>query len=54
MSVNVQVNEKLKEQDVNNKLQLYGIYSACANGKVPSVSLATSTIEDFTQACDQC
>ena len=38
MSVNVPVNEKLKERDVNNKLQLYGIYSAFANGKVPSVS----------------
>lgn len=37
-AVNVPVNEKLKEQDVNNKLQLYGIYSAFANGKVPSVS----------------
>ncbi|KIW03775.1 uncharacterized protein PV09_05078 [Verruconis gallopava] len=35
-AVNVPVNEKLKEQDVNNKLQLYGIYSAFANGKVPS------------------
>ena len=38
MSVNVPVNEKIKEQDINNKLQLYGIYSAFANGKVPSVS----------------
>jgi hypothetical protein len=37
-AVNVPVNEKVKEQDVNNKLQLYGIYSAFANGKVPSVS----------------
>jgi hypothetical protein len=37
-AVNAPVNEKLKEQDVNNKLQLYGIYSAFANGKVPSVS----------------
>jgi hypothetical protein len=37
-AVNVPVNEKLKEQDINNKLQLYGIYSAFANGKVPSVS----------------
>lgn len=25
-SVNVPTNEKIKEQDVNNKLQLYGIY----------------------------
>lgn len=25
-AVNVPTNEKIKEQDVNNKLQLYGIY----------------------------
>ncbi|RMD41949.1 hypothetical protein DV735_g3144, partial [Chaetothyriales sp. CBS 134920] len=35
-AVNRPVNEKLKEQDINNKLQLYGIYSAFAKGKVPS------------------
>ncbi|RMZ89392.1 hypothetical protein DV736_g3375, partial [Chaetothyriales sp. CBS 134916] len=35
-AVNRPVNEKLKEQDINNKLQLYGIYSALAKGKVPS------------------
>ncbi|GAB7339279.1 hypothetical protein MBLNU457_5933t1 [Dothideomycetes sp. NU457] len=35
-AVNVPTNFKIKEQDVNNKLQLYGIYSAFANGKVPS------------------
>jgi len=35
-SVNVPTNPKIKEQDVNAKLQLYGIYSAFANGKVPS------------------
>jgi len=35
-TVNRPVNEKAKEIDVNNKLQLYGIYSAFANGKVPS------------------
>jgi len=34
--VNQPVNEKLKEKDVNAKLQLYGIYSAFAKGKVPS------------------
>lgn len=27
MSVNVPTNPKIKEQDVNAKLQLYGIYS---------------------------
>ncbi|KAJ4290596.1 hypothetical protein N0V90_010814 [Kalmusia sp. IMI 367209] len=35
-AVNVPVNEKQKETDVNNKLQLYGIFQAFANGKVPS------------------
>ena len=40
-AVNVPTDLKVKEQDVNNKLQLYGIYSAFANGKVPSVSLST-------------
>ncbi|KAL6721623.1 hypothetical protein ACLMJK_000727 [Lecanora helva] len=36
MSVNRPTNVKQKEADVNQKLQLYGIYSAFANGKVPS------------------
>ncbi|PSN66095.1 hypothetical protein BS50DRAFT_574555 [Corynespora cassiicola Philippines] len=35
-AVNRPVDLKQKEQDVNNKLQLYGIYSAFADGKVPS------------------
>ncbi|KAF7194482.1 hypothetical protein HII31_04287 [Pseudocercospora fuligena] len=35
-NVNVPTNTKIKEQDVNAKLQLYGIYSAFAQGKVPS------------------
>ena len=35
-NVNRPVNVKVKETDINNKLQLYGIYSAFANGKVPS------------------
>ncbi|KAF2276375.1 uncharacterized protein EI97DRAFT_458312 [Westerdykella ornata] len=35
-AVNRPVDLKQKEIDVNNKLQLYGIYSAFANGKVPS------------------
>lgn len=37
-AVNVPTNTKIKEQDVNAKLQLYGIYAAFALGKVPSVS----------------
>ena len=36
--VNVPTDPKTKEKDVNAKLQLYGIYAAFANGKVPSVS----------------
>lgn len=35
-AVNVPTDLKQKEKDVNTKLQLYGIYSAFANGKVPS------------------
>lgn len=35
-AVNVPTNQKIKEKDVNAKLQLYGIYSAFASGKVPS------------------
>jgi len=35
-AVNRPVDLKAKERDVNTKLQLYGIYSAFANGKVPS------------------
>jgi len=35
-NVNVPTNTKIKEKDVNQKLQLFGIYSAFANGKVPS------------------
>lgn len=36
MSVNRPTNVQQKEQDVNQKLQLYGIYEAFSNGKVPS------------------
>ncbi|KAL9056752.1 MAG: hypothetical protein Q9162_002723 [Coniocarpon cinnabarinum] len=35
-NVNRPTNTKIKEQDVSQKLQLYGIYSAFALGKVPS------------------
>ena len=37
-NVNKPVNKEQKEADVNRKLQLYGIFSAFQNGKVPSVS----------------
>jgi hypothetical protein len=36
-AVNRPTDPKFKEQDVNNKLQFYGIYSAFAKGKAPSV-----------------
>jgi len=36
MAVNKPTDPKLKEQDVNTKLQLFGIYEAFSNGKVPS------------------
>ncbi|CAK1361887.1 hypotheticalsprotein [Cercospora beticola] len=35
-AVNVPTDNKIKEKDINAKLQLYGIYSAFAKGKVPS------------------
>ena len=35
-AVNRPTDPKFKEQDVNNKLQVYGIYSAFAKGKAPS------------------
>ncbi|KAK2799520.1 hypothetical protein FQN51_006834 [Onygenales sp. PD_10] len=36
LNVNVPTDRRLKERDINRKLQLYGIYSAFKNGKVPS------------------
>ncbi|GKZ34572.1 hypothetical protein AbraIFM66950_004886 [Aspergillus brasiliensis] len=35
-AVNHPLNTKQKEQDINQKLQLYGIYQAFKNGKLPS------------------
>jgi len=44
MSVNVPMNKAQKDKDVAQKLQLYGIVEAFAEGKVPSVStLSAST-----------
>ena len=36
-NVNKPTDLKKKEADVNRKLQVYGIFSAFQNGKVPSV-----------------
>lgn len=35
-TVNRPIDPKQKEQDINNKLQLYGIFTAFTNGKAPS------------------
>ncbi|KAK3721493.1 hypothetical protein LTR37_003049 [Vermiconidia calcicola] len=35
-SVNVPTDPKVRDKDINSKLQLYGIYAAFAQGKVPS------------------
>ncbi|KAF2773116.1 hypothetical protein EJ03DRAFT_286851 [Teratosphaeria nubilosa] len=52
MSVNVPTNQAIKEKDVNGKLQLYGIYAAFANGKVPSnkqIDVALNTALEWNQ-----
>jgi hypothetical protein len=36
-AVNHPTNTKLRDEDINRKLQLYGIYEAFSHGKVPSV-----------------
>ncbi|EON69723.1 hypothetical protein W97_08984 [Coniosporium apollinis CBS 100218] len=35
-AVNRPTDTKVKERDINNKLQLYGIFTAFSNGKIPS------------------
>lgn len=50
--VNVPSNQTVKEKDINGKLQLYGIYSAFANGKVPSnkqIDVAMNTALEWQQ-----
>lgn len=54
MSVNVPVNEKIKEKDINAKLQLYGIYSGESASKALSATASarsckrrTSLFTDF-------
>ncbi len=42
-NVNRPTDPKLKEADVNRKLQIYGIISAFQNGKVPSVCSPTES-----------
>jgi hypothetical protein len=43
-NVNRPTNKMMKEKDINQKLQLYGILSAFQNGKVPSVSTIVSRV----------
>jgi hypothetical protein len=43
-TVNQPTDVKFKEQNVNDKLQLYGIWSAFASGKVPSVRISPCRI----------
>lgn len=43
-NVNKPTNTKVKEADVNRKLQVYGIISAFQHGKVPSVRSYLSCI----------
>jgi hypothetical protein len=53
--VNVPVNQAIKEKDVNSKLQLFGIYAAFANGKVPSVSASKTSHSEpsLTKSAEQ-
>ena len=53
-SVNVPTNPKIKEQDVNAKLQLYGIYSGTSPSK-PAFARCNSRILSKPQAntCSQ-
>lgn len=46
-AVNRPTNVKFKEQNVNDKLQLYGIWSAFASGKVPSVGMLNLSLDSL-------
>lgn len=49
-NVNRPVDLKVKERDVNNKLQLYGIYSAFAKGKAPSNKQIDVALNSFLES----
>ncbi|QDS77420.1 hypothetical protein FKW77_006471 [Venturia effusa] len=49
-AVNRPTDNAQKEQDVNNKLQLYGIYSAFAQGKVPSNKQIDIALNSFLES----
>lgn len=49
-SVNRPVNTAVKEKDINNKLQLYGIFQAFSNGKVPSNKQIDIALNSFLES----
>ncbi|RDW94751.1 hypothetical protein BP5796_00514 [Coleophoma crateriformis] len=48
--VNVPTNIKIKEEDVNRKLQMYGIVTAFQNGKVPSNEQIDIALNSFLKS----
>ena len=48
-AVNRPVDKKLKERDVNNKLQLYGMYNGKLEAKFPVPSLVPLALDAFAQ-----
>ncbi|KKY23932.1 hypothetical protein UCRPC4_g02745 [Phaeomoniella chlamydospora] len=50
MAVNRPTDVKTKEKDVNAKLQLYGIYEAFSNGKVPSNKQIDVALNSFIES----
>jgi hypothetical protein len=49
-SVNKPMNKEQKEADVNRKLQLYGIFTAFQNGKVPSNEQIDVALNSFLKS----
>lgn len=45
-NVNKPTDVKIKEADINRKLQVYGIFSAFKQGKVPSVRCTQITSKE--------
>ena len=48
--VNRPTNKKVKEEDVNRKLQLYGIFAAFSAGKVPSNEQIDIALNSFLRS----
>nr|BAK00933.1 predicted protein [Hordeum vulgare subsp. vulgare] len=49
-NVNVPTNQAIKDRDVNQKLQLYGIFQAFANGKAPSNKQIDVALNSFLES----